>query len=172
MENVELPNLLPGDFSNNSRVWIYQSSRAFIEKEEREVNEQLYQFYTQWQAHGAPVKGWAKLLFRQFVVVIADETDVEVSGCSTDSSVRVIKSLERQYDVNFFDRMMITFLIKNKAEMLPFNQVQYAIDKGFINKDTLVFNNIATTKKELLEKWLVPLTESWLAPRVSIPEVQ
>jgi hypothetical protein len=172
MEIVELTGLIPDHFTDNSRVWIYQSSRAFIEKEEREINEQLYQFYAQWQAHGAPVKGWAKLLFRQFVVIMADETDAEVSGCSTDSSVRVIKSLERQYDVNFFDRMMITFLVKNKAEMLPFNQVQYAIDKGFINKNTLLFNNVATTKKELLEKWLVPLRESWLADRVSIPEMQ
>ena len=172
MESVELINLVPQDFSDNSRVWIYQSNRAFIEKEANEINEQLYQFYAQWQAHGAPVKGWAKLLFRQFVVVMADEKDVEVSGCSTDSSVRVIKSLERQYDVNFFDRMMITFLVKNKAEMLPFNQVQYAIDKGFINKDTLLFNNIATTKKELLEKWLVPLSESWLAGKVSVGSLQ
>ena len=168
MVTNELNTLLPADFADSARVWVYQCSRAFIEKEEREVNEQLYQFYSQWQAHGAPVKGWARLLFRQFVVIIADETDVEVSGCSTDSSVRVIKSLERQYDVNFFDRMMITFLRNNKAEMLPFTQVQYAIDKGYITKDTLLFNNIATTKKELLEKWLVPLSESWLAARVTV----
>ena len=172
METMELKGLIPQDFADNARVWIYQSSRAFIEKEEREINEQLYQFYTQWQAHGAPVKGWAKLLFRQFIVILADETDVEVSGCSTDSSVRVVKSIERQYDVNFFDRMMITFLVKNKSEMLPFSQVQYALDKGYINKDTLIFNNVVTTKEELMSKWLVPLSESWLAGRVSIPEMQ
>jgi hypothetical protein len=164
----ELNNLIPQDFPDDAKVWIYQCSRAFIEKEEKEVNEQLHQFYSHWQAHGAPVKGWAKLLFRQFVVIIADETNVEVSGCSTDSSVRVIKSLERQYDVNFFDRMMITFLVKDKAEMLPFNQVQYALDKGYINKDTLLFNNVATTKKELLDTWLVPLSKSWLAGRVTL----
>lgn len=168
MQIQELRSLLPAEFSDDSRVWVYQCSRAFIEKEEVEVNEQLLQFYSQWQAHGAPVKGWAKLLFRQFIVVMADETDVEVSGCSTDSSVRIIKSLERQYDVNFFDRMMLTFLIKNKAEMLPFNQVQYALDKGFINKDTLVFNNVASTKKELLEKWLVPLEHGWLSGQVTL----
>src|SRR5580698_281709 len=168
----ELISLIPGDFDDNARVWIYQGSRAFIEKEEREINEQLFQFYAQWQAHGAPVKGWAKLLFRQFIIIIADETDVAVTGCSTDSSVRVVKSIERQYDVNFFDRMMITFFVKNKAEMLPFSQVQYAIDKGYIDKDTLLFNNIATNKKELLETWLVPLSESWLTGRVSIPEMQ
>jgi len=164
----ELNDVIPHDFPDGSRVWIYQCSRAFVEKEEREVNEQLYQFYSQWQAHGAPVKGWARLLFRQFVVIMADEVDVEVSGCSTDSSVRVIKSLERQYDVNFFDRMMITFLVKDKAEMLPFTQVQYALDKGYIEGSTLLFNNIATTKKELLDTWLVPLSESWLAGRVSL----
>lgn len=169
MHIEQLDTLIPQDFPDTSRVWIYQSSRAFIEKEQREINEQLYQFYAQWQSHGAPVKGWAKLLFGQFIVVLADETKEMVGGCSTDSSVRVIKSLERQYDVNFFDRMMITFLIKNKAEMLPFTQVQYAIDKGFINKDTLLFNNGAVlSKKDLSDKWLIPLGESWLADRVSL----
>jgi hypothetical protein len=168
MQTQELTALIPAGFADNARVWIYQGSRAFIEKEEIEINEQLLQFYKQWQAHGAPVKGWAKLLFRQFIVFIADETDVAVSGCSTDDSVRLVKSIERQYDVNFFDRMMLTFLVKNKAEMLPFNQVQYAIDRGYINKDTLVFNNVATTKKELLEKWLIPVSESWVAAKVDL----
>jgi hypothetical protein len=115
------------------------------------------------------VKGWAQLLFRQFIVVIADETDVAVSGCSTDSSVRIVKSIERQYDVNFFDRMMLTFLVKGKAEMLPFGQVQYAIDKGYVDKNTHVFNNVVTDKQGLLSNWLVPLKDSWLADRVTLP---
>lgn len=167
----ELTNMLPAGFADESKVWIYQSSRPFSDKEELQINEELHQFYAQWLSHGAPVKGWAKLLFKQFIIVMADETGTQVGGCSTDSSVRVIKSLERQYKVNFFDRMTITFLVKDKAEMLPFNQVQYAIDKGFLNKDTLTFNNIATTKKELIEKWLVPLSESWLADRIALPVI-
>ncbi len=169
MFNTTLESLIPAEFSDNSRVWVYQSSRAFIDKEAKEINEQLFQFYSQWLSHGDKVKGWAQLLFRQFVVVIADESDTHVSGCSTDSSVRVIKSIERQYDVNFFDRMMITFLRNEKAEMLPFNQIQYAIDKGFINGETPVFNNVVTNKKELMTNWLVPLNQSWLASRVTIP---
>ncbi len=172
MQLQELKDMIPADFSDSSRVWVYQSSRAFIEKEAKEVNEQLHHFYAHWQTHGAPVKGWAGLLYRQFVVVMADETDESVSGCSTDSSVRVIKSLERQYDVNFFDRMMITFLVKGKAEMLPFEQVQYAADRGYINEDTPLFNNVVTNKSELLQNWLVPLKESWLAGRVNFSGVE
>ena len=169
MQIAELANIIPADFSDNARVWIYQSNRPFSEKEENEISEQLYQFAVQWNSHGEPVKGWAKLLFKQFIVIMADETEVMVGGCSTDSSVRVVKSIERQYSVNLFDRMTLTFLVKDKAEMLPFNQVQYAVDKAFINKDTLFFNNIAGTKKELLNGWLVPLGESWLAARLSWP---
>lgn len=167
MNQELLQGLIPADFADESRVWIFQGSRPFIDKEQREIDEQLYQFYTQWTAHGASVKGWAKLLFNQFIVVMADETGTHVSGCSTDGMTRVVKSLERQYDVNFFDRMTITFLVKEKAQMLPFHQVQYALDNGYLNQDTLVFNNIATTKQQLLESWLVPLRESWLADRVN-----
>ncbi|OSZ78687.1 hypothetical protein CAP35_10685 [Chitinophagaceae bacterium IBVUCB1] len=166
MNILHLPALIPAELADHSRVWIYQSNRPFIEREEAEINEQLLQFYSQWQAHGAPVRGWAKLLFRQFVVVIADETNVQVSGCSTDASVRVVKSIERQYDVNMFDRMMLTFLVNEKAEMLPLNQVQYALEKGYINWDTPLFNNLVNTKQELLSNWLIPLKDSWLASRL------
>jgi len=168
MFTSSLSELVPATFSDDSKVWIYQSSRAFIEKEVAEINEQLYQFYVQWQAHGEPVMGWAQLLYRQFIVVMADESSVKASGCSIDGSVRVVKSLERQYSVNFFDRLMITFLRNGKAEMLPFEQIQYAIDKGFINGDTPLFNNIIATKGELMTKWLVPLKESWLGDRVQL----
>lgn len=169
MNNYDLTPLVPADFADNSRVWIYQSSRPFSEKEELEINEQLYQFYAQWQAHGAPVKGWAKLLFRRFIVMMADESDVEVSGCSTDSSVRIIKSIERQYDVNLFDRLSITFLVKGQPEVLPMGQVQYAIDKGYISGDTLLFNNLVATKGDLFRNWLQPLSFSWLKDRVQLP---
>lgn len=172
MQVQDLNNIIPANFSDNARVWIYQSSRPFIEKEAIEINEQLEQFYTHWQSHGAPVKGWAQLLFRQFVVVMADETDTTVSGCSTDSSVKIIKSIERQYSVNMFDRLMLTFLVKDKAEMLPLGQVQYAIDKGYINKDTPLFNNIVETKKELMENWLSPAGKTWLARQVNFDILQ
>ncbi|RQO31769.1 hypothetical protein DBR32_07450 [Taibaiella sp. KBW10] len=167
MNQNDITSLLPAHFDDHSRVWIYQSSRPFNEQQEKEIDEQLLQFTSQWNAHGAPVKGWGKLLFGRFVVLMADETQEAVSGCSTDSSVRVIKSIEKQYDCNLFDRLSITFLVKGKAEVLPMNQVQYALDKGYIQADTLLFNNLVSTKKEMCSHWLQALNESWLAPRLN-----
>lgn len=162
----ELANILPADFSPESRIWIYQSSRPFSEQEELEINEQLYNFYVQWKSHGADVKGWAKLVFKQFVVVMADETQCGVGGCSTDGMVRIIKSFERQYSVDLFDRLTITFLVDNKVQPLPIQQVKYALEKGYIETDTLLFNNTVHTKLRLEEEWLVPLNKSWLWNRI------
>ncbi len=168
MQLDELTRQIPQNFSGDSRVWIYQSSRRFTEEQRKEIDEQLEQFYVQWQSHGTPVKGWAKLIFGQFIVVLADEAASGVSGCSTDSMVRVIKSIERQYETNLFDRLTLTFLVKDAPQMLPLGQVQYAIDKGYINGDTLLFNNTVATKAELLSNWLIPISQSWLAGRVKL----
>lgn len=162
-----LEQQLPLDFAADSRVWIYQCNRAFREKEVIEINEQLLQFYEQWESHGKKVKAWAGILFNQFIVMMADEkASALVGGCSIDSSVRIIKSLEKQYGIQLFDRMSISFLIKDKVQMLPLQQIKYAAEKGYINKDTLFFNNAITTKEELLHSWLVPIHESWLANRI------
>ena len=169
MGSKELYEIIPQDLADNSKVWIYQASRPFGEKEIVEINEQLHHFYTQWMSHGARVKGWAKVFFNRYIVIIADETDVPLGGCSIDGSMDLVKSIERQYQLTMFDRLSITFLIKDKLEMLPMNQVQYAIDKGFITKDTQMFNNLVATKKDLVEKWLSPLSQTWLGARVKFP---
>lgn len=162
----ELEHILPTDFSPSSKVWIYQSSRSFGEQEELEINEQLHNFYVQWTSHGAAVKGWAKVVFKQFIVVMADEKQSGVSGCSTDSMVRIMKSLERQYQVDLFDRLSITFLVDNKTQALPMQQVKYALEKGYIETDTPLFNNVVDTKEKLENEWLVPLNKSWLWQRI------
>jgi hypothetical protein len=163
-----LDQLIPADFADDSKVWIYQSNRRFTEAQQAEINEQLTQFYSQWTSHGTPVKGWASLVFGQFIVVLADEVASHVSGCSTDSMVRVIKSIERQYDTHLFDRLTLTFLVEGDAQMLPLSQVPYALEKGYIKPDTLLFNNTVATKEELMNKWLIPLKDSWLADRLQL----
>jgi len=98
---------------------------------------------------------------------MADETASGVSGCSTDSSVRLIKDIEKQFGVNMFDRTTLAFIVKDKVELLPLSQLQYAFDNQFITADTLYFNNLVATKKELEEDWIQQVRDSWLAKRIS-----
>jgi hypothetical protein len=159
---------IPADFAPDSRVWVYQSSRLFMLSEALHVEDLLNNFIANWNSHGAPVKGYGNLFFGQFIVLMADERATGVSGCSTDSSVRLIKQIEELFKVNMFDRQMLAFMVKDKVQMLPLAQLQYAIDNNFIAADTLYFNNLVQTKEELESKWLIPIKDSWLAKRVSL----
>lgn len=158
--------LLPADFAPDSRVWVYQSSRLFMLSEALQIEDLLNHFADNWKSHGAPVKGYGNLLFGQFIVLMADERATGVSGCSTDSSVRLIKQIEELYKVNMFDRTTLAFQLKDKIQMLPMAQLQYAIDNNFITPETIYFNNTVQTKEELENNWLVPVKDSWLAKRI------
>jgi len=166
--NLEYKHLLPEDFSPNSRVWVYQCSRRLTLSEALDMEPLIEDFCRNWQAHGAPVKAFGNLFFGQFLVLMADETHVPVSGCSTDSSVRFVKSLEQQFRVDFFDRTALAFFAKEKVQVLPMSQLQYAFDNGFVDAETLYFNNLVATRKALEEDWIIPVKSSWLARRLKI----
>ncbi len=158
-------SLIPDDFAPDSRVWIYQSSRLFLISEALQIEGLLEDFVSNWNSHGAPVKGYANLLFGQFVIILADESATGVSGCSTDSSVRLIKEIEKLYGVNMFDRQTLAFIRKEKVELIPISQFSYAMDSGLLQAHTPYFNNLVNTKETLLNNWIIPVKNSWLAKR-------
>ena len=166
--NFEFKHLLDKDFSPDSRVWIYQSNRIFSLSEALAIEDILNDFTANWLSHGAPVKGAGHLFFGQFIILIADEKATGVSGCSTDSSVRLIKDIEQNFGANLFDRTTLAFVVKDKVQLLPLSQLQYAFDNGYIDSHTLYFNNLVQTKEELENNWLVPIKDSWLAKRITV----
>jgi hypothetical protein len=113
------------------------------------------------------VKGFGTMFFGQFIVLMADESAAGVSGCSTDSSVRVIKEIENTYQVSMFNRTNLAFIIKEKIQLLPLSQVNYAIENGFIDADTLFIDNNVPDKLSLLNRWIIPVKESWLAKKLT-----
>ena len=167
--NLEYEQLLPQDFAADSRVWIYQSSRLFSLGEALQLEELLETFAANWKSHGTPVKGYANLFFGQFIILMADESATGVSGCSTDSSVRLIKDIEQIFKVSLFDRQSLAFLVKDKVQILPMSQLNYALEQSFINGETLYFNNLVQTKAELIANWIIPLRSSWLAKKLKLP---
>lgn len=160
--DLDIKQHLPEDFAENSKVWIYQSSRLLLISEALEMEDLLQEFVNSWKSHGATVKGYANLFFGRFVVVMADEAATGVSGCSTDSSVRMIKQIEKDYNVDMFDRQSLAFIVKDKIEVIPLAQLNYAIENNFITGNTLYFNNTVQTRSELENKWIIPAGESWL----------
>lgn len=162
---VHLPNILPANFHPQSKVWIYQADRMFTMPEIFEIEPYLEQFADNWKSHGAPVKGFASVIYGQFIIIMADETATTVGGCSTDSSVHIIKEIEKKTGVHMFNRELLAFWVKDKVQTIPMAQVGYALENGLLQKDTLYFNNLVNNKADMEANWLQPIAESWLAKK-------
>jgi len=163
---MDLTEIIPADFHSQSKVWIYQSSRLFSMSEAFDLEDMFKAFIGNWKSHGAPVKGYANLFYGQFIVLMADETATTVGGCSTDSSVHLIKELEQRFKVDMFNRQTLAFYINDKVQLLPLAHLSHALENSFITANTLYFNNLVATKDALLNEWLVPAGQTWLGKRM------
>jgi hypothetical protein len=159
---------LPHHFNPQSKVWVFQSNRAFTNAEKNEIHHTLQQFTASWKSHGATVTGYAAIFLNQFIVLLADETSTGVSGCSTDSAIKLMQQIGEQYQVQLFDRLMLAFMVDENVKLIHLHQLQTAFDNYTINKHTLYFNNTVLTKNEFDTKWLIPIGDSWLQNKLPI----
>jgi hypothetical protein len=164
--NTHFQDLIPKDFDDNSRVWIYQANRFFSKKEVKEVEEKIEKFAKVWNSHGSLVKSFADLFFDHFIVMMADESQVKVGGCSTDSSFRFIKKIEKDYNVRLLDRQTLAFIVDEKIKLIPLEDINYSIENEIITPETLYFNNTILVKRQLVNDWIIPVKKSWLAKRI------
>jgi hypothetical protein len=148
-------------FSENSRVWIYQSDKKLSAAEVQQIQQYLDSFAIQWTAHNHQLKAKAEIRYNRFLILIVDESQAGASGCSIDKSVKVMKQLEQQFNINLFDRFNLAYREGDEVLSLPRHSFEDLIKQGKINTDTIVFNNLVQNLAELENKWEVPFKDSW-----------
>ena len=147
---------------DSARIWIFQAGRKFTQAERNTISDTLTAFTHSWVAHGNPLKTSFTILYDQFIVLAADENFNEASGCSIDSSVRVIRQVDEQFSLGLFDRTLVAFLKGDTVELVPLVGLAATLTGGYWNQNSLVFNNVIATKGELKNGWVVPAAQTWL----------
>ena len=54
---------------DDSRVWIYQSSRKFSDEEFAAIGNAVHQFVDGWNAHGKPLEASNEMQYHRFIVL-------------------------------------------------------------------------------------------------------
>jgi len=150
-----------GDLAKDSKVWIYQSNRTFSEEEVKQINLKLEHFTKEWAAHNVALKSFGKVYHNIFIVLMVDESHTNASGCSIDTSVHFIQSLEKTYNVNLFDRFCIAYKKGNDVELATKEQFQELINNGIITSESIVYNNMVQTKAAFEKEWEATIENSW-----------
>jgi hypothetical protein len=144
-----------------SRVWIYQADRPFTSTETSEVKKRVTDFIAKWTSHTKSVKADFELRYNRFLILFLDESHVAAGGCSIDSSVHFIKTLEKEFQNTMTDRMKFAFKAGSEIEVVSKSEFEKLLGDEAITGDTIVFNNLVATKQELDTNWEVPFSKSW-----------
>mgnify|MGYP001422789841 CR=1 FL=1 len=144
-----------------SRVWVFQSNRIMSPSEQSSIDAAVKQFVQKWSTHGVQMFASHVLYHNCFVVIAADEQKQVASGCSIDSFTALFKAFGTQYNLSFFDRFSIAYILKDEVLISNLIEFKKLIADGLITQDTLVFNNLIDQRQDLYSKWEIPLKESW-----------
>ena len=144
-----------------SRVWVFQSNRIMSPSEQSSIDAAVKQFVQEWSTHGVHMLASHVLFHNCFVVIAADEQKQAASGCSIDSFTALFKAFGTQYNLSFFDRFSIAYILKDEVLISNLIEFKKLIADGRITQDTLVFNNLIDQRQDLYSKWEIPLKESW-----------
>lgn len=148
---------------DDSRIWIYQATRPFTLEEEELTSALLQNFTEDWAAHGTPLKSSFVILHHRFIVLCVDENQAAASGCSIDSSVGVIREIQKVTGIDMFDRLNIAFRADSglvvSAKTSDFKAM---IEAGDITPETIVFDNTVANLAELKTKWETAAKNTWV----------
>src|SRR5687768_14171838 len=150
------------DLPPQSREWVFQSNRPFTAEQLNTADLKLRAFTAEWAVHGTPFETSYSIRYNQFIILVAVESPPRASACSIDSSVRVLKDLEQLFGVQLLDRSNVAFLQGDIVSLVSLQDLKQKFRDGILNEDSLSFNNLVATRKELDESWLVPAGQTWL----------
>jgi hypothetical protein len=147
----------------HSRIWVYQSDRDFTLEETEWISSQLEVFCNQWNTHGSVMPTSFSIKFNQVIVFSVDESRLGASGCSIDSSVRILREIEEKLGVNLLDQGKVGFLEeKDRLAVNSVFKIKESISSGKLQPETLVLNPLVREKRDLENKWLINAKDSWL----------
>lgn len=148
-------------FSEHSRVWVYQSDKELTDEQATGLLNRLNKFAAEWTAHNHQLKAKAEVRYNRFLILIVDESQAGASGCSIDKSVNFMKGIEREFGINLFDRFNFAYRDGEKVLSASRHEFEELLKSGAIGNNTIVFNNLVLTLADLETKWEVPFEESW-----------
>jgi hypothetical protein len=149
--------------ANHSRIWVYQADRKLNKVELTFVNDVLEKFCEQWNSHGSLMPSSFDIRFDQVIILAVDESSLGASGCSIDSSVRTLKTIEQELGINLLDQGKVGIL--NAERTLQVSQalgIKSKVTEGIIQADTIVLNPVVQRKSDLENNWLISAKDSWL----------
>ena len=142
---------------------MYKCATVLLPDQVARIVEAGRAFTRSWAAHGAALDACVEVLHDCFVVIAVDEEQAHASGCSIDKSVQFIQAMERDLGLSLTDRMVIWYEKQSALQSIRVPDLPTALAKGELSGDTIVFNDLVSTRADLDRHFRSPLRDTWMA---------
>lgn len=147
--------------SSQSPIWIFQANKtvdiSFIKK----IENDTINFLNSWTSHNIEIKSSFKIIHNLFLIISVESNFSSPSGCSIDKLVNFVKEINKLYNIDFLDRLNISYRYENIIKVVNTAEFKKLILDGLISTDTIVFNNTIRKKDELNKNWETKALNSW-----------
>ena len=95
------------------------------------------------------------MLKDHFIIFGVDEKQIAASGCSIDSSVKLMKEIGEKFTIDFFDRLKLIIEKDSEMKVISFSQLgDYS--------DWKIYNTLVNTVEQFNESFLIQVKDSEL----------
>ena len=156
------------ELPSNARIWVYTAGRILTEQESQLISEKLVLFVQTWQSHQKDMKASFLIAENRFLVIAADESYNDISGCGIDKSFHVVQELENELGISLVDKLLVIFEREGKQLEVAFNKIKEAVSQGILDPETLFFNTLVANVAEFQSQFKVKSSEGWVRKYFSL----
>lgn len=144
----------------DSKVWIYPSSRKFYATEIDDLENKIKNFIDTWKQDGDNIHASYQLKYNRFITIFTS-SEQSISTEAINELVAFILVLQLEHEVELLDKMNVCFKQGEHVQYKDLKTFKSLIKGKAVNKKSIVFDNLVTTKSEFEDFWEIPVTESW-----------
>jgi hypothetical protein len=144
------------------KVWIYVLSRELDPSEIEQLSFNCKNFVDSWTAHEQKLNAHFEIYKSRLLIFRVDESAYNASGCSIDKLLRFVKELEKQFNLELLNRLLVVLDLNGALLITPSSKIKDLLAAKAINGETLVYDTTVSTS-EHLKDWKKPLKATWLS---------
>ncbi|MDG2342294.1 MAG: hypothetical protein P8L24_04415 [Cytophagales bacterium] len=144
--------------TKKARCWVYITEKPMLTNKSL-VKDHLKDLCDQWSSHGKNINSSFQLYKENFIILFADE---EISGCSIDSSNKLLRESLNLLKIDIQRNSKIGIFIGDKLEFKERSTLIKLIRDKELNLKNKMVNTTVKNKEEYDKNWILDINKSWL----------
>ncbi|NIJ44418.1 hypothetical protein FHR24_000857 [Wenyingzhuangia heitensis] len=147
------------ELENNAKVFLYPSNKKFHPELLEEINTKVDDFVNQWVSKHEIDAGY-QIKYQRFIIIAINQNK-PITTLIIDELVTFIFKLQLEHEIELLDKLNVCFKQGEYVQYKDVKEFKKLIKNKSVNTNTIVFDNLINTKKELESDWELPAEDTW-----------